>query len=241
MVMPKTMTTDEMVTRSYNVVEDFVDRMNNASSDLKNQSAGEFGGGGGGNDSGEGDQENDWKAFFSDLGVTWPNASKIKYIKALGKLRVTNTEEQLAILEDAEAVVEHLEGVAFCHGQEIQFRPGGRIQQPLPGAVRVALRRHVYDRARKKVRTIAPGYADVQHTVEPSAIQRIFQHLARSFGAHTSSQEAHRLPFPDLPGRIEFEIYRSNDQNAHSKAFDNLKYELFRKNEIIFVTCHTFT
>ena len=101
MVMPKTMTTDEMVTRSYNVVEDFVDRMNNASSDLKNQSAGEFGGGGGGNDSGEGDQENDWKAFFSDLGVTWPNASKIKYIKALGKLRVTNTEEQLAILEDA--------------------------------------------------------------------------------------------------------------------------------------------
>ena len=99
MVMPKTMTTDEMVTRSYNVVEDFVDRMNNASSDLKNQGAGEFGGGN--NDSGEGDQENDWKAFFSDLGVTWPNSSKIKYIKALGKLRVTNTEEQLAILEDA--------------------------------------------------------------------------------------------------------------------------------------------
>ena len=102
MVMPKTMTTDEMVTRSYNVVEDFVDRMNNASSDLKNQGAGEFGGGGNNNDSGEGgDLENDWKAFFSDLGVTWPNASKIKYIKALGKLRVTNTEEQLAILEDA--------------------------------------------------------------------------------------------------------------------------------------------
>ena len=102
MVMPKTMTTDEMVTRSYNVVEDFVDRMNNASSDLKNQGAGEFGGGNNNNDSGEGgDLENDWKAFFSDLGVTWPNASKIKYIKALGKLRVTNTEEQLAILEDA--------------------------------------------------------------------------------------------------------------------------------------------
>ena len=100
MVMPKTMTTDEMVTRSYNVVEDFVDRMNNASSDLKNQGAGEFGGNNNNNDSDE-NPEDSWKGFFSDLGVTWPNASKIKYIKALGKLRVTNTEEQLAILEDA--------------------------------------------------------------------------------------------------------------------------------------------
>ena len=99
MVMPKTMTTDEMVTRSYNVVEDFVDRMNNASSDLKNQGAGEFGGNNNGGD--EDNPEDSWKAFFSDLGVTWPNGAKIKYIKALGKLRVTNTEEQLAILEDA--------------------------------------------------------------------------------------------------------------------------------------------
>ena len=102
MVMPKSMTTDELVTRSYNVVEDFVDRMNNASSDLKNQNAGEFGGGNNNNnDSGDGGQENDWKAFFSDLGVMWPSGAKIKYIKALGKMRVTNTEEQLAILEDA--------------------------------------------------------------------------------------------------------------------------------------------
>jgi type II secretory pathway component GspD/PulD (secretin) len=100
MVMPKTMTTDEMVMRSYNVVEDFVDRMNNASSDLKNQGAGEFGGNNN-NSSDEDNPEDSWKAFFSDLGVTWPNGAKIKYIKALGKLRVTNTEEQLAILEDA--------------------------------------------------------------------------------------------------------------------------------------------
>ena len=103
MVMPKTMTTDELVTRSYNVVEDFVDRMNNASSDLKNQNAGDFGGGGGGGNSNDSDEnpEDAWKAFFSDLGVRWPNGAKIKYIKALGKMRVTNTEEQLAILEDA--------------------------------------------------------------------------------------------------------------------------------------------
>ena len=102
MVMPKSMTTDELETRSYNVIEDFVERMNNVSSELKNQGAGEFGGGNNNNnDSGEGEQENDWKAFFSDLGVLWPNGSKIKYIKAIGKIRVTNTEEQLAVFEDA--------------------------------------------------------------------------------------------------------------------------------------------
>ncbi len=64
MVMPKNMTTDELITRSYNVVESFVDRMNDASSGLKNEKAGDFGGG-------------------------------------IGKLRVTNTADQLAILEQA--------------------------------------------------------------------------------------------------------------------------------------------
>ena len=46
MVMPKNMTTDELITRSYNVVESFVDRMNDASSGLKNEQAGALGGGG---------------------------------------------------------------------------------------------------------------------------------------------------------------------------------------------------
>ena len=99
MVMPKTMTTDEMVTRTYSVIESFVDRMNDASSGLKNEKAGDFGGGGG--DEGGGSDEDQWKAYFADLGVNWPQNSKIKYIKAVGKLRVTNTEDQLAILEDA--------------------------------------------------------------------------------------------------------------------------------------------
>ncbi len=100
MVMPKTMTTDELVTRTYSVVESFVDRMNDASSSLKDQKAGDFGGGGGDEEGGD-SPENQWKAYFEDLGVTWPQNSRIKYIKAVGKLRVTNTEDQLAILEDA--------------------------------------------------------------------------------------------------------------------------------------------
>ena len=99
MVMPKNMTTDELITRSYNVVESFVDRMNDASSGLKNEKAGDFGGGGG--DSGEGNDEDAWKKYFEEMGVAWPLNSRIKYIKAIGKLRVTNTADQLAILEQA--------------------------------------------------------------------------------------------------------------------------------------------
>ena len=42
-----------------------------------------------------------WKKYFEEMGVTWPQNSRIKYMKAVGKLRVTNTEDQLAIFEDA--------------------------------------------------------------------------------------------------------------------------------------------
>ena len=101
MVMPKNMTTDELITRSYNVVESFVDRMNDASSGLKNEKAGDFGGGGGGNDNSDENPEDAWKKYFEEMGVSWPLNSRIKYIKAIGKLRVTNTADQLAILEQA--------------------------------------------------------------------------------------------------------------------------------------------
>jgi general secretion pathway protein D len=103
MVMPKDMTTDELVTRSYNVVESFVDRMNEASSTIKNQQSGASFGAGGGDEEGasEGNSEASWKAYFEAMGVSWPQNSRITYIKAIGKLRVTNTAEQLSVLEQA--------------------------------------------------------------------------------------------------------------------------------------------
>ena len=100
MVMPKDMTTDELVTRSYSVVDSFVDRMNEASSSLKNEKAGAFGGDENAEASSDGD-EAQWKAYFEAMGVSWPQNSHITYIKAIGKLRVTNTEDQLAKLEEA--------------------------------------------------------------------------------------------------------------------------------------------
>ncbi len=104
MVMPKEMTTDELVTRSYNVVESFLDQMNDATSALGEQEAGAFGGGNSDDDEGSSEtanQEQNWKNFFSLLGVDWPQNSRISYIKAIGKLRVTNTAEQLAVFEQA--------------------------------------------------------------------------------------------------------------------------------------------
>ena len=104
MVMPKSMTTEELVTRTYSVVESFTERVNEASSSLANQAAGTFNNDNGGGDAAGGGDVNDeasWKKFFEEMGVTWPQNSRIKYLKATGKLRVTNTEDQLAVLEDA--------------------------------------------------------------------------------------------------------------------------------------------
>lgn len=104
MVMPKGMTTEELVTRTYSVVESFLDRVNEASSSLKNEQTGQlsFDGGDNADNAGGGDgSEEMWKRYFEEMGVTWPQNSRIKYMKAVGKLRVTNTEDQLAIFEDA--------------------------------------------------------------------------------------------------------------------------------------------
>ena len=138
-----------MITRSYNVVESFVDRMNDASSGLKNEKAGDFGGGGGDNDNE--DPEAAWKKYFEEMGVAWPLNSRIKYIKAIGKLRVTNTADQLAILEQAlnelnvtpmlieietrfvEVAQEDLNSLGFewLLNSDYQFNVGGKLKKAL--------------------------------------------------------------------------------------------------------------
>ena len=102
MIMPKDATTDEMVTRSYPVLSSFMERMDSASSDLKEMKSQGFGSSNRrSNDDGEESQEKDWKEFFSLLGVKWPEGSSVMYIKTIGKLRVKNTYENLAELEKA--------------------------------------------------------------------------------------------------------------------------------------------
>jgi len=102
MIVPQGEPETELVRRSYNVLPSLPDRLDGAASQLTPsstaaRSSGTFSsfnvepiGSGTG-------QEADWKKFFGEMGVTWPTGSSISY--ALGKLRVTNTEDQLAIFE----------------------------------------------------------------------------------------------------------------------------------------------
>ncbi len=101
-VMHKDMVIAEMKTRSYPVLSSFMDRMDTASSELKEMRSSGFGGNSrASEDEGEENQEKDWKSFFELLGVKWPEGSSIMYIKTIGKLRVRNTDENLAELEQA--------------------------------------------------------------------------------------------------------------------------------------------
>ncbi len=101
-VMHKDATTEEMVTRSYPVLASFMDKMNIAAEDVRGLAQrGGFNSGTSANAGGEENQEKDWKQFFELLGVKWPEGSQIMYIKTIGKLRVKNTYENLAELEQA--------------------------------------------------------------------------------------------------------------------------------------------
>ena len=100
MVMPEEMSTAELLSRKYDVLDAFLERMTAASSDVKEMKSAGFGGGNSRkSDEGEENQERDWKEFFSQMGVKWPEGSSIMYIKTLGKLYVRNTRENLAEFE----------------------------------------------------------------------------------------------------------------------------------------------
>ena len=101
MVMHKDMSTAELLSRKYDVLDAFLERMTSASSDMKEMRSAGFGGNNARQKDNEGEenQEKDWKAFFEQMGVKWPEGSSIMYIKTLGKLYVRNTRENLAEFE----------------------------------------------------------------------------------------------------------------------------------------------
>lgn len=102
-VMHKDMAIDEMVTRSYPVLSSFLERIDEASENMKEMRSAGFGSNNSSrnNDDGGENKEKDWKEFFRMLGVQWPEGSQIMYIRTIGKLRVKNTYENLAELEKA--------------------------------------------------------------------------------------------------------------------------------------------
>ncbi len=99
MIVPANDPDAELVTRSYNVLATLSERVNTAQSEL-----GASGGGAAGADNtfmtkSNMDAKQDWKVFFQQMGVVWPDGSSISYMATIGKLRVTNTSEQLAVFE----------------------------------------------------------------------------------------------------------------------------------------------
>ena len=101
MVMPEGMTTEALVTRTYDVTENFAERMSGAAEDVQDMKGGFGGAKSDGEESAGDDQEASWKKFFSLMGVKWAEGSSIVYLKTIGKLRVTNTKDQLAVIEAA--------------------------------------------------------------------------------------------------------------------------------------------
>jgi len=54
---------------------------------------------------GETTETTDWKKFFGDLGVAWPDGSTVQYMSSIGKLVVKNTSRNLSTLEEVLAVL----------------------------------------------------------------------------------------------------------------------------------------
>ena len=101
-VMPKEMSIGALIARKYNVPDAFVERVNSASEDIKQMGGTGFGSNNNRRkaaDQEEGGEDQDWKAFFEEMGVAWPEGSSIKHIKSLSKLYVRNTAENLAVFE----------------------------------------------------------------------------------------------------------------------------------------------
>ena len=99
-IVPATYVAGEMVTRSYNVMAGLMEKLGAVNAEMGSSSDS---GDGWEMDSGSlstGSTDGDTlKRIFSELGVPFEGNAKIAYLPTIGKLRVTNTSENLAILE----------------------------------------------------------------------------------------------------------------------------------------------
>lgn len=88
----------KMEVRSYPVICLFLERMSSASEDIKS-----FGASTVKSEviAKESDEDREWKEFFARCcGATWPVGSSCTYVKAISKLRVRNTPENLKLIDE---------------------------------------------------------------------------------------------------------------------------------------------
>ena len=100
MIMDKRDSADEMVSRDFPVLPNFEERVQQASEEVQDLAKGK-GFGGGGDDSESAAKEMSLKTFFSFMDVDWPDGSSIAYVKTLGRLYVKNTQENIALIQNA--------------------------------------------------------------------------------------------------------------------------------------------
>ena len=96
LVMPENAPDGDLIHRMYPVLPSFVEKARSLRETDK--ASGDFG------DAiqietAKFDDNQDWKKFFGELGVHWPEGSSVKYVASIGKLIVKNTSEQLSSLE----------------------------------------------------------------------------------------------------------------------------------------------
>ncbi len=99
MIVPANEPDDVLVTRSYNVLATLTERVSSAQNELGAAGGGEKGGDNTFMKTANMDSKENWKVFFQKMGVVWPEGSSISYMASIGKLRVTNTSDQLAVFE----------------------------------------------------------------------------------------------------------------------------------------------
>lgn len=119
MIVPASYVAGKMETRSYNVTGIFDDKVSQVSSEL---GSGSDGGSDWGMDSSASASDSgaagDTKKLFMDLGVPFEGNASLVYLKSIGKIRVTNTPENLAIFE---RVLEELNVTPFQIEVEARF------------------------------------------------------------------------------------------------------------------------
>ena len=99
MIVPSNDPDADLVTRSYNVLATLSERVNSAQSEMGANAGAAAGADNTFMTKSNMDAKQDWKVFFQQMGVVWPDGSSISYMATIGKLRVTNTSEQLAVFE----------------------------------------------------------------------------------------------------------------------------------------------
>ncbi len=118
-IVPANYVDGKMETRSYNVMSTIVERVGQINSELS--------AGGGSDDWSTDSSASDmggasdstmWKQLFTDLGVPFEGKASIVYLSSIGKLRVTNTPENLALFEN---VLEELNVTPYQIEVEARF------------------------------------------------------------------------------------------------------------------------